>query len=75
MDHIVTNMSAAINKIYKNYDGFGLKFLINQTSERLASHVYNTFSLITNTNFKKRSLITEKQVIFKFKLSEIFLET
>jgi len=62
LDHQVEDLTAAVNQLYKNYDGFGLKQLINQTSERLASHVFNSFLLVTSIKFLKRPLITEKQV-------------
>lgn len=62
-------MTSSINNIYKNYDGFGLKQLIHQTSNRFKSHIDGTFALITNTKFNKRPLISEEE------LNAIFEET
>ena len=59
LDHQVSDMTLVINQIYKNYDGFGLKQQINQTSEKLASHVYNSFLLVMNTKFNKRPMLSE----------------
>jgi hypothetical protein len=59
LSHKVFDLTASINRIYKNHDANSLKNLMEHTSERLASHVYSSYLKIEDAKWTKKKLITE----------------
>jgi hypothetical protein len=70
LNHKVSDVTAILNKIYKNHDSNSLKNLMEHTSERFASHIYSSYLKIQDCKFSKRKCISESEVINSTNMSK-----